>query len=68
MNDSDFENENNLLIPQLPIKNLRVPSASECLRVKYSKEMGRYIVADCDVKPGYSLNLCSFYRYLFLCK
>lgn len=52
MNDSDFENENNLLIPQLPIKNLRVPSASECLRVKYSKEMGRYIVADCDVKPG----------------
>ena len=46
----------NYELPELPTcsynKNHELPSASDCVELKYSPEMGRYISATRDIKPG----------------
>ncbi|KAJ9594029.1 hypothetical protein L9F63_014545, partial [Diploptera punctata] len=41
--------------PELPTcsysKNSKIPCASDCVEIKYSPEMGRYMSATRDIKP-----------------
>lgn len=53
----DLDYKEKFYLPSVNFRNKKIPNASEKLKIKYSPEMGRHVVAIEDIKPGYFSNI-----------
>lgn len=49
----DLDYKEKFYPPSINFRNKKIPNASKKLKIRFSPEMGRHIVAVEDIKPGY---------------